>query len=116
MSEYILNGILEHLREELILTEVKAREIGSRFEALRIETESMKIDALQDYIVEQRKSTARNSGIISIIKDRNKVRYSLIVAVSSLVFGGLVTRNKYRALDVGMSGFDGMVQGFGETR
>ena len=116
MPEYILNRILEHLRQELILTEAKAREIGSRFEILRRETESTKIDALQDYVEEQKKSAARDRGIASLIKDRKRVRDSLIFAAGSFVFGGLVTRNKYRALAAGMSGLEGMVQGFGETR
>ena len=58
MSKHTLNGILEHLRQELVLTEAKAREITSRFEILRRETESTKIDALQDYVEEQRISAA----------------------------------------------------------
>jgi len=46
MSKYGVNGILEHLRQELTLTEVKAGEIGNRFEVLCRETESIKVDAL----------------------------------------------------------------------
>ena len=76
----------------------------------------MKVDVLQDYLEEQRKSTARDRGIASIIKDRKKVRDSLIFAVGSYVFGGLVTRNKYTALTAGMSGLESMVQGFGESK
>ena len=52
MPKYTLNGILEQLRQELNLTAVKAREIGSRFEVLRRETESIKVDALQNYLEE----------------------------------------------------------------
>ncbi|MFC1968355.1 hypothetical protein ACFLVX_03055 [Chloroflexota bacterium] len=116
MPKYTLNGILEHLRQELILTEAKAREIGSRFEALRRETESMKVDALQNYLEEQRKSTARDKGITSLIKDRKRVRDSLIVAVGSVILGGLLTRDKFGAVTAGMSGFNGMLQGYGESK
>jgi len=116
MSKHTLNGILEHLRQELNLTEVKAREIGSRFEVLCRETESMKVDALQNYLEEQRKSTARDRGIASLIKDRKRVRDGLIVAAGGFILGGLLTRDKFGAVTAGMSGFDGMVQGLGESK
>lgn len=116
MSKHTLNVILEHLRQELNLTEVKAREIGSRFEVLCRETESMKIDALQGYLEEQRKSAARDRGIASLVKDRRKVRDSLLVAAGGFIIGGLLTRDKFGALTAGMSGFDGMVQGLGESK
>ena len=116
MSKYTLNGILEHLRQELTLTEVKAREISSRFEILCRETESIKVDALQNYLEEQRKSVARDRGIASLIKDRKRVRNSLLVAAGSFILGGLLTRDKFGAITAGISGFDGMVQGFGESK
>jgi len=116
MSQYTLNGILEHLRQELDLTEVKAREIHSRFEVLCRETESIKVDALQNYLEEQKKSAARDIGISSLIKDRKRVRDSLIVAAGSFILGGLLTKDKFEALTAGMSGFDGMVQGLGESK
>jgi len=109
VSKHTINGILEHLRQELILTEVKAREIGSR-------SDIISIDALQGYVEEQKIPTARDKGITSLIKDRKRVRDSLIFAAVSFIFGGLLTRDKFEALSTGMSGFDGMVQGFGETR
>ena len=116
MSKHTLNGILEHLRLELILAEVKAMEISSRFEVLRRETESMKVDDLQNYLEEQIKSAARDRGIASLIQDRKRVRDSLLVAVSGFILGGLLTRDKFEAVNAGMSGFDGMVQGFGESK
>jgi len=116
MSKYTLNGILEHLRQELTLNEAKASEIGNRFEVLRRKTESMKVDALQNYLEEQRKFTARDRGIASLIKDRKRVRNSLLVAAGSFVLGGLLTRDKFGAITAGISGFDGMVQGFGESK
>jgi hypothetical protein len=116
MSKYTLDGILKHLRQELTLTEAESKEIGSHFEVLRRETESMKIDALHNYLEEQRKFTARDRGIASLIKDRKRVRDSLLVAAGSFILGGLLTKDKFEALTAGMSGFDGMVQGFGESK
>ena len=116
MSKHTLNGILEHLRQELTLTEVKAKEIGGRLEVLRRETESIKVDALQNYLEEQKKSVARDRGITSLIKDRRRVRDSLLIAAVSFILGGLLTRDKFGALSAGMSGFDGMIQGLGESK
>jgi len=44
------------------------------------------------------------------------MRDSLIVAAGGFILGGLLTRDKFGALTAGMSGFDGMVQGFGESK
>ena len=44
------------------------------------------------------------------------MRNSLLVAAGSVILGGLLTKDKFGALNVGMSGFDGMVQGFGESK
>jgi len=116
MSKYALDRILEHLKKELDRIEVNSREIGRCFEALCRETESLKVDALQNYVKEQKKSVARAIGFSSLIKDKKRVRNSLLVAAGSFVFGGLLTRDKFGALAAGMSGFDGMVQGFGESK
>ena len=116
MSKHTLDRILKQLRKELTLTEAKAGEIGSRLELLRRETEATKIDVLHNYLEEQKKSAARDRGIASLIKDRKRVRGSLLVATGSFVLGGLLTRDTFGALAAGMLGFDGMVQGLGESK
>jgi len=72
--------------------------------------------SIQNYLEEQKKSAARDRGITSLIKDRRRVRDSLLVAAGSFILGGLLTRDKFGALSAGMSGFDGMVQGLGESK
>ena len=116
MSNYTPVKILGHLRQELALTETEAKEIGSHFEVLCRETESMKAEDLHNYLEKQRKFTARNRGTVSLIKDSKRVRDSLLVAAGSFILGGLLTKDKFNALTAGMSGFDGMVQGFGESK
>ncbi len=116
MSGYELNETLEHLRHELASTSARAKYITGRINILSREAESLKIDAFQYCAEEQRKSIARDRGIFSLINDRRKVRNSLLMAAGSFVIGGLVTRDKFTALSAGMSGFDGMIQGFGEGK
>jgi hypothetical protein len=38
------------------------------------------------------------------------------VAAGGFILGGLIAKDKYDALNAGMSGFDGVLQGFGETK
>jgi hypothetical protein len=116
MSGYELNETLEHLRHELASTSVKAKDVTGRLNILRREAEYLKIHAFQYYVEEQGKSIARDRGIISLINDKIKVRNSLLMAAGSFVIGGLVTKDKFTALSAGMSGFDGMIQGFGEGK
>ena len=40
----------------------------------------------------------------------------MLVAAGGFILGGLLTRDKFGALIAGMSGFDGMVQGLGESK
>jgi hypothetical protein len=116
MSEYGLDEVLANLRQELTAAEIRATETTSRFKTLWRVSESLKIDVLQSYLEERRKSQARDKGIASLIKDRKKFRDSLLLAAGSFVLGGLLTRDKFGAITAGMSGFDGMVQGLGESK
>ncbi len=116
MSGYELNETLEHLRYELASTSAKAKDITSRLNILRREAESLKIRTFQSYVKEQRKSIAYDRGMTALIHDKKKIRDSLLWAAGSFVIGGLVTKDKFTALSAGMSGFDGMIQGFGEGR
>ena len=40
----------------------------------------------------------------------------MLVAAGSFMLGGLLARDKFEAVTAGMSGFDGMVQGFGKSK
>ena len=51
-----------------------------------------------------------------LIRDRKKIRTGLAVAAGGLILGGLIVKDKYAALNAGLSGFNGVLQGFGETR
>ena len=110
-----LDEFLESLMRDLILAGAEARETGAHFETLSREMESMKIDVLQNYLEKQRKSAAHNKGMSSIIKDRTKLRNSLLVAGGCFILGSLLTRDKFSALNAGISSLDGMVEGFGES-
>jgi hypothetical protein len=115
----IENGIgktLTDFGEKLNLIESRAKKTLTRFEVLRREAEFLKMEFLQRYLGERRKDIARSRGFTILLKDRRKVRDSLLVAAGSFILGGLISKDKFAALGAGMSGFDGVVQGLGETK
>ena len=108
--------IMANLSQELNLIEVKAKTLSANLEILCRESECLKLEYLQQALEEHVMSEARARGISLIMRDKKQLRNSLLMAAGSFVFGGLVTKDKWRALTAGMSGFDSMVQGFGERK
>ena len=107
---------LDSLKKKLGSIESRAKMISTQFEMLRREAESFKIECLQHYLEEQRKDIARSRGLISLVRDKKRIRDSLLMAAGGFILGGLLTSDKFEALTAGMSGFNGMVQGFGECK
>lgn len=108
--------IMANLSQELNLIEVKAKTLSANLEILCRESECLKLEYLQQALEEHVMSEARARGISLIMRDKKQLRNSLLMAAGSFVFGGLVTKDKWGALTAGMSGFDSMVQGFGERK
>ena len=116
MSKGGLSTILESIRDELTVAEVKAKDIHSHLQFLIREAEFTKILVIEFYIEKQKESVARDKGFTYLFKEKSRLRDSLIFAAGSFVFGRLLTKDKYGALTAGVSGFDGMVRGFGESK
>jgi hypothetical protein len=116
MTDTNLAQTIVNLKKELASIEISSHRIGGRFGMLQREAESLKIDFLKYSLEKQRKTIAYQRGLAIVIGGKRKMGTSLAIAVSGLVLGGLMTKDKYAALNAGLSGFDGTVQGFGETR
>jgi hypothetical protein len=105
-----------NLQNELAHIESSCEEIGRRFGILQLEAESLKIDFLKYSLGKQKEAVARQRGFTLLIKDRKKVGASLAVTAGASILAGLIAKNKDAALNAGLSGFNGVLQGFGETR
>jgi hypothetical protein len=116
MSDSIWEQTIADLKKELAWIESSSQSIGRRFEILQREAESLKIELLKYSLEKQRKSLARQRGFDSLIRDRKKIGTGFAVAAGGLILGGLIAKDKYAALNAGMQGFNGVLQGFGETR
>ncbi len=104
------------LKEELAFIGSNSQQVGRHFEILQREAESLKMEFLKYSLEKQRKAVARQRGFALLIRDRKKIGTGLAVAVGGSILGGLLAKDKYAALNAGLSGFNGVLQGFGETR
>jgi len=116
ISKNNLEQTIANLKKELACIESSSQGIGRRFAILQREAESLKIEFLKYSLEKQRKVLARQRGLDSLIRDRKKIKTGLAVAAGGLILGGLISKDKYTALNAGLSGFNGVLQGFGETR
>lgn len=106
---------LDDFGQGLTLIESRAKAVLSRSEVLQREAELLKIESFQHYLVKQMKAIARSRGFTTLVTDKRKIRDSFLVAAGSLILGGLFTKDRFAALNAGLSGFDGYLQGLGEA-
>ncbi len=116
MSDNKWAQTIADLKKELACIETSSQGVGRHFEILQREAESLKIEFLKYSLEKQRKAVARQRGFALLIRDRKKIRTGLAVTASGSILGGLIAKDKYAALNAGLSGFNGVLQGFGETR
>lgn len=110
------NQTLANLKRDIALIESSAKETTTQLEALRREVESFKLDFLMHRLEAKRKAAARSRGATALIRNQRMRRGGLLAAASGFILGGLMTGDPSAALGAGMSGFDGVLQGLGETR
>jgi len=116
MSHNKWTKTITDLKNELAYIESSCRGVGRRFEILQLEAEFLKVEFLQYSLEKQREAVARQRGFTLLIKDRRKIGAGLAVTVGASILGGLIARDKDSALNAGLSGFTGVLQGFGETK
>ncbi len=115
MSDSRWTQTIANLKKELALMESGSRNIGRRSKVLQREAEFLKIEFLKYSLEKQRKALARQRGMGLLIRDEKKIGASLAMIVGGLILGGLMSKNKYVALNSGLSGLEGALQGFGRT-
>ncbi len=116
MSENKWLKTIADLKKQLACVETNSRDVSRRFENLQRQAEFLKIEFLKYSLEKQRTAVACQRGFTFLIRDRKKVEASLAVTVGAFILGGLLAKDKDAALNAGLSGFNGVLQGFGETR
>ena len=116
MSSNNWEQTLDELKQEIASIKSRSGTFSTKFEEVRRQAESLKIAFLNHRLEAQRRSLARTRGYMSIMRDGKRLGASLGAAAAGLIFGGIITRDKFAALHTGMSAFDGALQGLGQTR
>ncbi len=115
MSKKDWEQTLDGLKQEIASIKGRAGMFSVKFEEVRRQAESFKIKVLIHRLDERRRSLARTRGYTSIIRDSKGLGISLGAAAAGLIFGGIISRDKFAAVGTGLSSFDAAVQGLGET-
>ncbi len=116
MSDNKWAKTIADLKKELACIESSSQGVSRRFEILQREAEFLKIEFLKYSLEKQRTAVARQRGFVFLIRDRKKAGTGLAVTAGALILGGLIAKDRDAALNAGLSGFNGVLQGFGETR
>jgi len=116
MSSNDWEQTLDELKQEIASIKSRSGTFSTKFEEVRRQAESLKIAFLNHRLEVQRRSLARTRGYTSIMRDGKRLGASLGAAAAGLIFGGIITRDKFAALHTGISAFDGALQGLGQTR
>jgi hypothetical protein len=115
MSSNDWEQTLDELKQEIASIKGRAGTFSTKFEEVRRQAESFKIAFLNHRLEAQRRSLARTRGYTSIMRDGKRLGASLGAAAAGLIFGGIITRDKFAAVNAGLSSFDATLQGLGDT-
>ena len=104
------------MRQELTLIETWAKKVSLQLQNLAREMESSKVELLQKLLEEKMKSEARRRGAALVKKDTRRLGIGVLFGAGSFIIGGLLAQDKWAALNSGLSGLDGALQGFGRAK
>ena len=114
MRETFWEKTLRDLRHQLDLIHSRAHEDAVRFEELREQIESTKIRFLVYQFDTRRKFLARSRGAAYIAEPRKSLPL-LGVSAAISILTGMITKDGDAAINVGIRGLNGALQGLGET-
>ncbi len=115
MSKSDWEETLNDFKEEIASIKSVAEVFSMKFERIRRQAESFKIAFLNHRLEEQRRSVARTRGYTSIMRDRKRLGASLGLAAVGLIAAAIITRDKFTAINTGLSSFDATLRGLGEA-
>ena len=104
------------LKQELASINNQAITVTGEIKLMVREMESLKPDVIRKRIEDQRKILARQRGFSAFAGDERAKRLGLVIGIGGAFLGGLLSKDPVIALNAGISGFDGLVRGMGETK
>jgi hypothetical protein len=103
-------------RQQLALIEARAKTVSAQLETQLREAEKLKVVLMKAFIEEQIKTKALHRGMSALLRERKRIRGSMLSAASGLIIGGLITGDNLIALNTGLSSFTESLQKSGYAR
>jgi hypothetical protein len=107
--------VVNSLKERITLIKSRANTDSTSFEKLRRQAECLKVQFLVCQLEGRRMFLARSRGFASAVKNRKGLPAALGFAAAASVVTGMMTKNGLAAADAGLSSFNRVLQGLGET-
>lgn len=114
MAETGWETTIKDLRQQLASIKNQALATSARFEELRRQAEFIKIQFLVYQLDTRRKFLARSRGAAYIAEPRKSLPL-LGVSAAISILTGMITKDRDAAMNVGIRGLNGALQGLGET-
>jgi hypothetical protein len=102
-------------KQEVTQIRLRASNSSINFHEQQKQAECLKVQFLTHELEAKRKSLARNRGLDSFAHNKKNLPVALGIAAAASVFAGIVSGDKYTTAGAGISGFNGALQGLGET-
>ena len=115
MSRNDWEKTVNDLRQTIVSIKDAAQMSSVRFKEIRRQTEPLKVSFLVYWLEDQRRSIALSRGYTSVAGDGRKLGASLLSAAGGLILTGAVTRDKFAAMNGGLSSFFATLRGLGDT-
>ncbi len=103
------------LRQEITQIRSRARMSSGKFQELQRQAECCKIQFLTYEIDTRCKSLARNRGAASITQNGKGLPLALGITAAAAILGGRGGKDRHAAFNMGISGFNGALQGLGKA-
>ena len=114
MKETNWENALEDLKHRLDLIQSRAHEDSTRFKELCRQAEYTKVQFLAHQLESRRKHLARSRGVAYVAEPRRSLPLLGASAVISILTG-IITKDGHAAMNVGIGGLSGALQGLRET-
>lgn len=115
MTETGWEKTVSGLRKELTSIKSGAHTDSVRLQKLRRQAECCKVQFVTHQLEARRKFLARGRGLAYVTKNKKGLPVALGIAAGASLLAGMITKDGSAAASAGLTGFNGALQGLGQT-
>lgn len=112
----MLDGAFRNLSDQLVSLKEMPCNVTGTLDNFARQAELLKLKFLDRILEKKRVVQAKDLGFAAVKKDKNKLLLGIASALGQSVLQGVMSKDPSTALEAGISGFDGFLQGLGESK